>query len=659
MDNFTYHYQQGTNQLTHVSDNVTVVPDDGNPDLTNQNANNYTYNSIGQLLNNAQDKIAYTYNTSGLVTRVESTDPAVNYSIEFAYNDRNHRTRKRVLQDGNTTDTYYVRDAAGQVMAIYNDVVTSNGSTVVKEYPIYGASRLGVDNGGNKRYEITDHLGNVRAVVQHPTTIIDGGGGTPTEVVVFEDDFNDGTVDPWLSYPLPSQPVPVIDNGRLKMTLVPGNQGVPGAYTPINFLAGHEYLISMVIKGTPSQTFIGGIQTTNNTDNQSVSFSQQGSQSMTFTTNETATYNLYFAPIPSNSAPSYLLSIDDVKIRDLTAEGDLPPDETTITSELLLMYRDYFPFGMVMPDLNTEGDYRYAFQGQEKDPETGKEAFELRLWDARIGRWLTTDPKRIHHSPYLGMANNPIRTIDPDGGAPDWINNGDGTYTAEKGDSAWSLADDAGIPYEQALEIMASQGYGTYVDLNDNVLKSAVDRGQVVTVFSTTQLDGIILTAKKNHPYKINENLEFNLRDTDYGLSSWGKIGSTFNPRGTGGGIVISGSLDAHARITYAKGNYFLNVDGFFSGLNHPNTKVKASLNIKYSSDISLREATKSFKLSPNKTMVTPISTTYIGSYILILPKDPNDITRLNIIIGVHQRLPGGGVSSIGLDANLLTKILN
>ena len=60
--------------------------------------------------------------------------------------------------------------------------------------------------------------------------------------------------------------------------------------------------------------------------------------------------------------------------------------------------------------------YRYAYQGQEKDPETGKEAFQLRLWDGRIGRWLTTDPYGQHASPYMGMGNNPIRNIDPDGG---------------------------------------------------------------------------------------------------------------------------------------------------------------------------------------------------------------------------------------------------
>jgi RHS repeat-associated protein len=46
-----------------------------------------------------------------------------------------------------------------------------------------------------------------------------------------------------------------------------------------------------------------------------------------------------------------------------------------------------------MPGRNQQGDYRYAYQGQEKDPETGWEAFELRMYDGRVGRWMTTDPR--------------------------------------------------------------------------------------------------------------------------------------------------------------------------------------------------------------------------------------------------------------------------
>ncbi len=69
-----------------------------------------------------------------------------------------------------------------------------------------------------------------------------------------------------------------------------------------------------------------------------------------------------------------------------------------------------------MPNRNVQGDYRYAYQGQEKDPETGKEAFQLRLYDSRINRWLTTDPYRQYASPYLAMGNNWVSRVDPNGG---------------------------------------------------------------------------------------------------------------------------------------------------------------------------------------------------------------------------------------------------
>jgi hypothetical protein len=44
------------------------------------------------------------------------------------------------------------------------------------------------------------------------------------------------------------------------------------------------------------------------------------------------------------------------------------------------------------------------------------EAFQLRLWDGRLGRWLTVDPAGQYYSPYVGMGNNPVSHIDPNGG---------------------------------------------------------------------------------------------------------------------------------------------------------------------------------------------------------------------------------------------------
>jgi RHS repeat-associated protein len=88
---------------------------------------------------------------------------------------------------------------------------------------------------------------------------------------------------------------------------------------------------------------------------------------------------------------------------------------------------DYYPFGMSMPGLKLNS-YRYGYQGEYAEDETGEKTnantFQLRLYDARIGRWLTTDPKGEFHSPYLAMGNNPLSKVDPDGGhTEDWYFN--------------------------------------------------------------------------------------------------------------------------------------------------------------------------------------------------------------------------------------------
>jgi RHS repeat-associated protein len=65
-----------------------------------------------------------------------------------------------------------------------------------------------------------------------------------------------------------------------------------------------------------------------------------------------------------------------------------------------------------------ESIYRYSYQGQfaERDLETGRIFFELREYDPVIGRWTAIDPEGQHWSPYIGMGNDPINGVDPDGG---------------------------------------------------------------------------------------------------------------------------------------------------------------------------------------------------------------------------------------------------
>lgn len=84
----------------------------------------------------------------------------------------------------------------------------------------------------------------------------------------------------------------------------------------------------------------------------------------------------------------------------------------------VVTYTDYYAFGSVARAGGT--GYRYGYQGQyaekDKGDETDWNAFELRMYDARLGRWLSTDPYNQFDSPYTSMGNNPVNGVDPDGG---------------------------------------------------------------------------------------------------------------------------------------------------------------------------------------------------------------------------------------------------
>ncbi|MBL7897747.1 MAG: hypothetical protein JNJ99_04360 [Crocinitomicaceae bacterium] len=71
-------------------------------------------------------------------------------------------------------------------------------------------------------------------------------------------------------------------------------------------------------------------------------------------------------------------------------------------------------------DFDKSPMYRYSFQGQEKDDEvvgaSNSIGYEARMYDTRIGRWLSIDPIiKDFESPYVGFSNNPIWFNDPHG----------------------------------------------------------------------------------------------------------------------------------------------------------------------------------------------------------------------------------------------------
>ncbi|MBW8682702.1 RHS repeat-associated core domain-containing protein [Chitinophaga rhizophila] len=89
----------------------------------------------------------------------------------------------------------------------------------------------------------------------------------------------------------------------------------------------------------------------------------------------------------------------------------------------VLTAQDYYPFGMLQPDRKWSlGGYRYGFNGKENDNEVKGEAnqqdYGMRVYDPRIGKFLSVDPLTKGYpwyTPYQFAGNTPIQAIDLDG----------------------------------------------------------------------------------------------------------------------------------------------------------------------------------------------------------------------------------------------------
>jgi RHS repeat-associated protein len=85
---------------------------------------------------------------------------------------------------------------------------------------------------------------------------------------------------------------------------------------------------------------------------------------------------------------------------------------------------DYYPFGSLMPGRKMNAsDYRFGYQGQEKDDEisgvTGSHlSFKYRIYDSRTGRFYSVDLLTKSYpmlTPYQFASNCPISGVDLDG----------------------------------------------------------------------------------------------------------------------------------------------------------------------------------------------------------------------------------------------------
>ncbi len=239
MDNLTYRYATDgsgkilNNRLLHVNDDVQ---NSANPsDIENQGDNyaqydpashNYAYDKMGNLIKDQSEEIAeITWNTAGKVTKVSRIEGSGKPDLQFDYDAIGQRIAKKVINKNVTTGdkfvtTYYVRDSHGNVLAVYEkkEDATGAGEFLLKERHLYGAGRLGMVSQnvslaqfntttadptqnsttpqlGDTHYELTNHLGNVMAVITDKAT----ADSTPM-IASLSDYYPYGMTEPGRSY---------------------------------------------------------------------------------------------------------------------------------------------------------------------------------------------------------------------------------------------------------------------------------------------------------------------------------------------------------------------------------------------------------------------------------------------------------------------------
>lgn len=191
----------------------------------------------------------------------------------------------------------------------------------------------------------------------------------------------------------------------------------------------------------------------------------------------------------NNHLGSTLVTISDKKI-GVSSNG------TTIdyyTADVVSA-QDYYPFGQIMPGRKYQAPNsskpRFGFNGKENDNEISGEGnkldFGARIYDSRLGRWLSVDgyaDKYPNFSPYSFSINSPLQYKDANG---NWLVDKDGNIIFTIGK----------VTYERkGNEIIESQLYYFYTNDGQAVeavfyrLKGTVDNVEWADEAKTKFLD--------------------------------------------------------------------------------------------------------------------------------------------------------------------------
>ena len=229
VDSLTYHYATNSagdllsNRLYSVDDAVTVaslsatdmedMPAYNN--ATPNTSNNYKYTQIGELKSDNQEEIQeIVWRVDSKISEIVRTSGSAKKNLKFEYDAMGNRVAKHVYAGSVLeSSTYYVRDAQGNVMGVYEHKMDAENAVMeykLIERNIYGSAQVGICKDtvdlnitnasgsltqatyyharqlNHRQYSLSNHLGNVL------TTL--GDGKAPV------DSNSDGVIDYYVAY---------------------------------------------------------------------------------------------------------------------------------------------------------------------------------------------------------------------------------------------------------------------------------------------------------------------------------------------------------------------------------------------------------------------------------------------------------------------------
>ena len=432
MDSLRYYYELNpatgniiNNRLIYVDDSVSSSYSN---DIDDQNADNYDYDELGNLISDVQEEIEeITWTVYGKIKSITRTGSSTKPNLEFDYDALGNRVMKKEISNNSDPDktTYYVRDASGNIMATYTII---EDTLRLDEQLIYGNKREAVLKRGIKMidpecsitfdvegmYSQTDlesevenaltEIGvyptfvNVRDQLLTTLTMVINEQEEISDFYVYMDDLRD-FLCLFSCYPnLTDDDFDNYINSALLQTFADaGNPAYMDFDDPISinsFWDGEISDMQDLLEDNFGKCM----------DDEELKVTMRGMK--------------YFELC--NHLGNVLVVVSDHKIPYATGGAGytieyFDPEMVSIS--------DYYPFGMQMEERTYSGTaYRFGFNGQEKDNEVKGDGnsldFGARIYDPRLGRWLSLDPRSMKYpflTPYNFVANSPLIFVDPNG----------------------------------------------------------------------------------------------------------------------------------------------------------------------------------------------------------------------------------------------------